>query len=55
MLFQAERYALNVLVAEKFIVVVVTSRSELISFYLRHVYGEIGSIMDSTFARCRHP
>lgn len=55
MLFQAERYAPNVFGAEKFIMVVVTSRSELISFYLRRVYRETGSIMDSTFARCRHP
>ena len=45
-LTQAEKYALEVFGAVKFMVVVVSSRSELISFYLRRGYQQTGSIMD---------
>ncbi|MEO6421214.1 MAG: GNAT family N-acetyltransferase [Candidatus Nitrotoga sp.] len=46
MLAQAERYAIEVFGAEKFIMVVVSTRSELIAFYLRRGYRQTGSIMD---------
>lgn len=45
-LSQAEKYALEVFGAEKFMMVVISSRSELISFYLRRGYQQTGSMMD---------
>lgn len=46
MLSLAESYALEVFGVEKFILVVVSSRSELIAFYLRRGYERTGSVMD---------
>ena len=46
MLAHAERYASEIFGSEKFIMVVVSSRSELISFYLRRGYQKTGSVMD---------
>ncbi len=43
---QAESYAIANFVAEKFIMLVVSSRSELISFYLRRGYQKTGTVMD---------
>ena len=45
-LTQAESYALEIFGSEKFSMVVVSSRRELISFYLRRGYQPTGSIMD---------
>ncbi|MHB9103197.1 MAG: GNAT family N-acetyltransferase [Sulfuricella sp.] len=45
MLAQAERYAHEIFGSEKFIMVVVSSRSELISFYLRRGYHQTGSVI----------
>lgn len=42
----AERFASASFGSEKFIMVVVSSRSELISFYLRRGYQKTGTIMD---------
>ena len=42
----AENYAATVLGSEKFVMVVVSARTELISFYLRRGYQKTGSIMD---------
>jgi len=42
----AESYSNEVFKAEKFILVVVSSRSELIAFYLRRGYHRTGSVMD---------
>lgn len=46
LLTQAEQYALEVFEAKKFIMVVVSARSELISFYIRRGYRQTGNIMD---------
>lgn len=46
LLTHAEWYASENFGAEKFILVVVSSRSELISFYLRRGYQRTGSVMD---------
>lgn len=46
MLAHAEKYARENFASEKFIVVVLSSRSELVSFYLRRGYRKTGSIMD---------
>ena len=46
MLAHAERYANESFGSEKFIMVVLSSRSELIAFYLRRGYQKTGSIMD---------
>lgn len=46
MLTSAEKYATEVFCAEKFIMVVVSSRSELISFYRRRGYQQVGTVMD---------
>lgn len=45
-LSEAEKYALEIFGAERFVMVVVSSRSELISFYLRRGYQQTGSTMD---------
>lgn len=45
-LAHAERYATEVFGSEKFIMIVVSSRSELISFYLRRGYQRTGAVMD---------
>lgn len=45
-LSEAEKYALEVFGAERFVMVVVSSRRDLISFYLRRGYQQTGSIMD---------
>lgn len=50
MLSQAEKYALEIFGAEKLIMLVVSSRSELIAFYLRRGYRQTGSIMDYPLA-----
>jgi ribosomal protein S18 acetylase RimI-like enzyme len=42
----AENYATTVLGSEKFMMVVVSARTELISFYLRRGYQKTGSVMD---------
>ena len=42
----AERYASENYGSEKFIMVVLSSRSELISFYLRRGYQQTGAVMD---------
>lgn len=46
MLAHAERYASANFSSEKFIMVVVSSRSELISFYLRRGYQKTDTVMD---------
>lgn len=46
MLAHAERYASEDFSSEKFIMVVVSARSELISFYLRRGYQKTGTVMD---------
>lgn len=46
MLAHAERYASEIFGSDKFTMVVVSSRSELIFFYLRRGYQKTGSIMD---------
>lgn len=46
MLAHAERYANESFNSEKFIMAVVSSRSELIAFYLRHGYQKTGAIQD---------
>jgi ribosomal protein S18 acetylase RimI-like enzyme len=46
MLALAENYAIEVFGAEKFILVVVSLRSELIAFYLRRGYQKTGCVMD---------
>jgi ribosomal protein S18 acetylase RimI-like enzyme len=46
MLDHAERYANENFSSEKFIMFVVSSRNELISFYLRRGYQKTGEIMD---------
>lgn len=46
MLSLAENYALEVFAAENFNLVVLSSRSELIAFYLRRGYQRTGSVMD---------
>ncbi|MFY9260166.1 MAG: GNAT family N-acetyltransferase [Gallionella sp.] len=46
LLAHAERYAKEHFDAEKFILVVVSSRSELISFYLRRGYQRTGVVQD---------
>lgn len=46
MLALAENYAIGTFGAEKFILVVVSARSELIAFYLRRGYQKTGSLMD---------
>ena len=46
LLAHAERYASENFGAERFILVVVSSRNELISFYQRRGYQRTGSVMD---------
>lgn len=46
MLAQAESYASANFGSEKFVMLVVSSRSELISFYLRRGYQKTGTVMD---------
>lgn len=46
MLAHAEKYANESFGSEKFIMVVVSSRSELIAFYLRRGYRKTGTIQD---------
>lgn len=46
MLALAESYASEALRAEKFVLVVVSARSELVAFYLRRGYQKTGSVMD---------
>ena len=46
MLAYAENYANELFGAEKFVMVVVSLRSELIAFYLRRGYQKTGSVMD---------
>lgn len=46
MLALAENYATETFGAERFILVVVSARSELIAFYLRRGYQKTGSVMD---------
>lgn len=46
MLTLAENYAIETFGTEKFILVVVSARSELIAFYLRRGYKKTGSVMD---------
>ena len=46
MLAHAERYANENFCSEKFIMVVVSSRSELIAFYLRRGYRKTGTVQD---------
>lgn len=46
MLAHAERYASENFNSEKFIMVVVSSRSELISFYLKRGYQKTDTVMD---------
>jgi len=46
MLAHAERYANENFCSEKFIMVVVSSRSELIAFYLRRGYQKTGTVQD---------
>ncbi len=46
MLAYAENYAATVWGSEKFVMVVVSERTELVSFYLRHGYQKTGVVMD---------
>ncbi len=46
MLAHAEKYASVVFGSKKFVMVVVSARAELISFYLRRGYQNTGSVMD---------
>lgn len=46
MLAHAESYASENFGSQKFLIVVVSSRSELLSFYLRRGYQKTGSVMD---------
>ena len=46
MIFYAEKYATGVFNSTKFIMVVLSSRSKLISFYLRCGYYQTGVVMD---------
>ena len=46
MLAHAEKYANERFGSEKFIIVVVSSRSELIAFYLRRGYQKTGTVQD---------
>lgn len=46
MLALAENYATETFGAERFILVVVSARSELVAFYLRRGYRKTGSVMD---------
>lgn len=46
MLALAENYAIETFGAEKFILIVVSARSELVAFYLRRGYQKTGSVTD---------
>ena len=46
LLAYAENYAASVFGSEKFVIVVVSERTELISFYLRRGYQKTGAIME---------
>ena len=46
MLAEAEKYASSVFGSEKFVMVVVSERTELISFYLRRGYQKTGLVLD---------
>ena len=46
MLAHAEKYANESFGSEKFVIVVVSSRSELIAFYLRRGYRKTGTVQD---------
>lgn len=46
MLAWAERYAIENFGAEKFLMLVISARSELVSFYLRRGYQKTGVILD---------
>ena len=46
MLAEAEKYASTVFGSEKFIMVVVSERTELVSFYLRRGYQKTGLVLD---------
>ncbi len=46
MLAEAEKYASTVFGSEKFIMVVVSERVELVSFYLRRGYQKTGFVLD---------
>ena len=45
-LAQAEKHAIEVFNSEKFVIIVVSSRGELISFYMRRGYQNTGTVID---------
>ena len=46
MLAEAEKYAISVFGSERFVMVVISERTELISFYLRRSYQKTGVVLD---------